>query len=141
MENSEKLGIIDNNDRLFKATGNGFQNINKISVEGAEKEKDRGYAAIGTFIAFVTIGLISLLLDFATKQGLFGLFAFICGFLSIPVSAIIAGTTNWNKNWNESEWKKAWGDDIESESGKYYDGEDDPITGTDYAGSDGNIYD
>lgn len=133
MESNEKLGVIDNNDKALELTEKGFKRVNDM-----DKRKT---AAAVTFLIFVIIGFACLFTDFTGKNdGIFGFFAFICAWPAILVPAIIMGNTSWNKDWKESDWNEG---DFESDHkyGKYYDGEDDPITGTDYAGSDGNIYD
>jgi hypothetical protein len=132
-----KLGVIDNNGKALELTENGFKKIDSPAKNNTDNRK---LAALLTFLIFAITGLFCLLLDFTGKNaGIFGFITFICAWPAIIVPAIIMGNTSWNKDWKETDWKEA---NFESDHkyGEYDDGEDDPITGTDYAGSDGNIY-
>ena len=133
---NEKLGVIDNNGKVLELTEKGFQKIYPVE----NNKENRKLAALLVFLVFAITGLFCLLIDFTVKNdGFFGFFAFICAWPAIIIPEIIMGNTSWNKEWKESEWNEA---DFESDHkyGEYDSDEDDPIIGTDYAGSHGNIY-
>ena len=133
---NEKLGIIDNNGKVLELTEKGFQKIHPIE----NNIENRKLAALLVFLVFAIIGLFCLLIDFTVKNdGIFGFFAFICAWPAIIIPEIIMGNTSWNKEWKESEWNEA---NFESDHkyGEYDSDDNDPIIGTDYAGSHGNIY-
>ncbi len=133
---NEKLGVTDNNGKVLELTEKGFQKIYPVE----NNKENRKLAALLVFLVFAITGLFCLLIDFTVKNdGIFGFFAFICAWPAIIIPEIIMGNTSWNKEWKESEWNEA---DFESDHkyGEYDSDEDDPIIGTDYAGSHGNIY-
>ena len=132
----EKLGVIDNNGKVPELNEKGFQKIHPVE----NNKENRKLAALLAFLVFAIAGLFCLLIDFTVRNdGIFGFLAFICAWPALIIPPIIMGNTSWNKEWKESEWNEA---DFESDHkyGEYESREDDPITGTDYAGSNGNIY-
>ncbi len=143
MESNEKLGVIDNNDKALELTEKGFKR-----VQPSNSIENRKIAASLMFFIFTIIGLICFIMAFngGIKDGIFGFFAFICFFFATIFFRGIISETSRNKERNKPEHSKI---NAERRIGKkgfkhYHRGshlsEDDPITGTDYAGSDGNIY-
>ena len=148
MENNERLGVVDNNNNVLELTKEGF-----LKVYPSRNNKETPGGIIIASLLFLIFAVMSLTCLFiyiggGVNDGIFGVFAFVCIVPAIIALFTVFGYINAEEHPKEkNNHHKKYSHDFNDFNYRHnyhigsYSSEDDPITGTDYVGSYGNIYD